>query len=139
MNLLFVFFDQLFKLSINKNVKDFYITFDKEEYMKERAELSSYLFIALFFVFTLLFIFASTILNIFIDSLRRLTLKINSLKDGNFNVNLGNLKNSNDEIGLLAHDFEMMVHILKGKIKELEEANYNNKHYSERLERVNEE
>ena len=76
----------------NKNVKDFYITFDKEEYMKERAELSSYLFIALFFVFTLLFIFASTILNIFIDSLRRLTLKINSLKDGNFNVNLGNLK-----------------------------------------------
>ena len=132
-------FYQLFKLSINKNVKDFYITFDKEEYMKERAELSSYLFIALFFVFTLLFIFASTILNIFIDSLRRLTLKINSLKDGNFNVNLGNLKNSNDEIGLLAHDFEMMVHILKGKIKELEEANYNNKHYSERLERVNEE
>ena len=132
-------FYQLFKLAINENVKDFYITFDKEEYMKERAELSSYLFIALFFVFTLLFIFASAILNIFVDSLRRLTLKINSLKDGNFNVNLGNLKNSNDEIGLLAHDFEMMVHILKGKIKELEEANANNKHYSERLERANEE
>ena len=78
-------------------------------------------------------------INIFIDSLRRLTLKINSLKDGNLDVNLGSLKNSSDEIGLLAHDFEIMVHMLKGKIKELEEANFNNKHYSERLEKVNEE
>ena len=130
---------KLNRVSMPKNVDEFYIAFDKNESIKERSELSSYLFIALFFVFTLLFIVASTVLNIFVDSLRRLTLKINSLKDGNFNVNLGNLKNSNDEIGILAHDFEMMVHILKGKIKELEEANDNNRHYSARLEKANSE
>lgn len=130
---------KLNKVSMPRSIDEFYIVFDKNDFIKERAELSSYLFIALFFVFTLLFIVASTVLNIFVDSLRRLTLKINSLKDGNFNVNLGNLKNSNDEIGILAHDFEMMVHILKGKIKELEEANDNNRHYSARLEKANSE
>lgn len=130
---------ELSKVSMPSRIDDLFIAFNKESFIKERAELSSYLFVALFFVFTLLFIVASTILNIFVDSLRRLTLKINSLKDGNFNVNLGNLKNSNDEIGILAHDFEMMVHILKGKIKELEEANVNNKHYSARLEKANSE
>jgi len=130
---------ELSKVAMPNGVEDLYIAFNVDQFVKERAELSSYLFIALFFVFTLLFIVASTVLNVFIDSLRRLTLKINSLKDGNFNVNLGNLKNSNDEIGILAHDFEMMVHILKGKIKELEEANDNNKHYSARLEKANTE
>ena len=127
------------KVAMPNGVEELFIAFNKDEFIKERAELSSYLFVALFFVFTLLFIVASTVLNVFIDSLRRLTLKINSLKDGNFNVNLGNLKNNNDEIGILAHDFEMMVHILKGKIKELEEANDNNKHYSARLEKANTE
>lgn len=130
---------ELSKVTMQKEINELYIAFNKDEFLNEREELSSYLFIALFFVFTLLFIVASTVLNVFVDSLRRLTLKINSLKDGNFNVNLGNLKNSNDEIGILAHDFETMVHILKGKIKELEEANDNNKHYSARLEKANSE
>ncbi len=115
------------------------LAFDRQRVLDEKSEISSYLFIALFFVFTLLFIISSTVLNIFIDSLKRLTIKINSLKDGNFNINLGSLKNNNDEIGILAHDFENMVHILKNKIKELEEANLNNKHYSTRLEKANEE
>lgn len=127
------------KIKIKKLDMNFILAFSRKEILRERAELSSYLFVSLFFVFSLLFIVSSTVLNIFIDSLKSLTMKINTLKDGNFNVNLGSLKNNNDEIGILAHDFENMVHILKNKIRELEEANLNNKHYSSRLEKANEE
>ena len=127
------------KIKIKSLDMNFVLAFNRGDILKERSELSSYLFVSLFFVFSLLFIVSSTVLNIFIDSLKSLTMKINTLKDGNFNVNLGSLKNNNDEIGILAHDFENMVHILKNKIRELEEANLNNKHYSSRLEKANEE
>lgn len=127
------------KIKIKSLDMNFVLAFNRGDMLKERSELSSYLFVSLFFVFSLLFIVSSTVLNIFIDSLKSLTMKINTLKDGNFNVNLGSLKNNNDEIGILAHDFENMVHILKNKIRELEEANLNNKHYSSRLEKANEE
>jgi signal transduction histidine kinase/F0F1-type ATP synthase epsilon subunit len=126
------------KIKIKSLDMNFILAFNKGDILRERSELSSYLFVSLFFVFSLLFIVSSTVLNIFIDSLKSLTMKINTLKDGNFNVNLGSLKNNNDEIGILAHDFENMVHILKNKIRELEEANLNNKHYSSRLEKANE-
>ncbi len=45
------------------------LAFDRQRVLDEKSEISSYLFIALFFVFTLLFIISSTVLNIFIDSL----------------------------------------------------------------------
>jgi len=118
---------------------NFIFIFDREDSIREKAEISSYLFLSLFFVFSLLFVISSTMLNVFIDSLKNLTLKINSLKEGNFNINLGSLKNNNDEIGILAHDFENMVHILKSKINELEEANLNKQHYANRLELANDE
>lgn len=127
------------KLSLKDTGINIIIAMNRKKVLDEKSEISSYLFLALFFVFSLLFIVSSTVLNVFIDSLKQLTLKINTLKDGNFNVNLGNLKNNNDEIGILAHDFENMVHILKNKIRELEEANLNNKHYSNRLEKANED
>ena len=104
-------------VKIDKTAGKMYVVYNRNKSIIEKRELSIYLFITLFFIFTLLFIFGNTTMNFFVDTLRDLTLKINSLKNGNLDVDLGNLKNSNDEIGLLAYDFEMMVHILKGKIK----------------------
>lgn len=128
---------KLLPIKIDKTAGKMYVVYNRNKSIIEKRELSIYLFITLFFIFTLLFIFGNTTMNFFVDTLRDLTLKINSLKNGNLDVDLGNLKNSNDEIGLLAYDFEMMVHILKGKIRELEEANSSNKEYLEQLELVN--
>lgn len=128
---------KLLPVKIDKTAGKMYVVYNRNKSIIEKRELSIYLFITLFFIFTLLFIFGNTTMNFFVDTLRDLTLKINSLKNGNLDVDLGNLKNSNDEIGLLAYDFEMMVHILKGKIRELEEANSSNKEYLEQLELVN--
>ena len=128
---------KLLQVKIDKKAGKMYVVYNIIKLIIEKRELFIYLFITLFFIFTLLFIFGNTTMNFFVDTLRDLTLKINSLKNGNLDVDLGNLKNSNDEIGLLAYDFEMMVHILKGKIRELEEANSSNKEYLEQLELVN--
>ena len=128
---------KLLPVKIDKTAGEMFVVYNRNKSIIEKRELSIYLFITLFFIFTLLFIFGNTTMNFFVDTLRDLTLKINSLKNGNLDVDLGNLKNSNDEIGLLAYDFEMMVHILKGKIRELEEANSSNKEYLEQLELVN--
>ncbi|MBN1468799.1 MAG: hypothetical protein JXM74_07825 [Fusobacteriaceae bacterium] len=128
---------KLLPVKIDKTAGKMFVVYNRNKSIIEKRELSIYLFITLFFIFTLLFIFGNTTMNFFVDTLRDLTLKINSLKNGNLDVDLGNLKNSNDEIGLLAYDFEMMVHILKGKIRELEDANSSNKEYLEQLELVN--
>ncbi len=103
------------------------------------VEVSISLFITLFFVFALLYLVSGTILGVIMDSIKALTMKINSLKEGNFDISLDDLKEKDDEIGLLARDFEKMVDILKNKIDELERADTHNKLYSERLEEANRE
>lgn len=111
--------------------------FDAKKLLNDISEVTGYLFMALFFIFAVLFLISTTILNVLVDSIKQLTLKINSLKDGNLNISLGKLKNSGDEIGILAQDFETMMIKLKDKIKELEEADRNNKNSSQRLELMN--
>lgn len=111
--------------------------FATNKLLSDISEVTGYLFMALFFIFAVLFLISTTILNVLVDSIKQLTLKINSLKDGNLNISLGKLKNSGDEIGILAQDFETMMIKLKDKIKELEEADRNNRNSSQRLELMN--
>ncbi len=116
------------------------LTLNQTDFLFENIiEVSISLFITLFFVFALLFLVSGTILSVIMDSIKTLTMKINSLKDGNFDISLDDLKEKDDEIGLLSRDFEKMVDILKTKIDELERANIHNKLYSERLEEANKE
>lgn len=113
--------------------------FDVTKLFTDIQKITSYLFIAMFLVFSLIFLISTTMLNIVVDSIKELINKINSLKEGNLDINLGKLKASGDEIGILARDFEAMTITLRDKINELEEANNNNKHYSQRLELMNKE
>ena len=101
------------------------------------SEVSAYLFVALLFVFAIIFMVSTSVLNILVDSIKELTLKINSLREGNFTVNLKDLKSRNDEIGILAEEFEDMVNTLKNKIEIMEKIGTDNKKYSEKLESAN--
>lgn len=115
----------------------FAIAFSTKEIIESIKEVSGYLFIGLLIIFGLIFMISNSIINILIDSMKELTLKINSLRGGNFKVNLTRLKKRNDEIGILAQDFEQMVMMLKNKIDELEAVSKNNIEYSEKLEIAN--
>lgn len=101
------------------------------------SEVSAYLFVALLFVFAVIFMVSTSVLNILVDSIKELTLKINSLREGNFTVNLKDLKSRNDEIGILAEEFEDMVNTLKNKIEIMEKIGTDNRKYSEKLESAN--
>jgi signal transduction histidine kinase len=101
------------------------------------SEVSAYLFVALLFVFAVIFMVSTSVLNILVDSIKELTMKINSLREGNFTVNLKDLKSRNDEIGILAEEFEDMVNTLKNKIEIMEKIGTDNRKYSEKLESAN--
>lgn len=113
------------------------VVMNKSEMLESISEVSAYLFIALLFVFALTFIISTSVINILVDSIKELTIKINSLREGNFTLNLKNLKNRNDEIGILAEEFEDMVEILKNKIEVMEKIGIDNKKNVEKLAIVN--
>lgn len=115
----------------------FALAFSSKEILESIKEVSGYLFIGLLIIFGLIFIISNSIISILVESMKELTLKINSLRGGNFKVNLTKLKKRNDEIGILAQDFEQMVMMLKNKIEELEAVSKNNIEYSEKLEIAN--
>lgn len=112
---------------------------DKSSVYKDIKEISVYLFLMLFFVFSLIFIFSIEVIDSLVDSIKELTIKVNRLRSGDFDISLGRLKKKNDEIGILAQDFEEMVSMLKNKIDELQEVSKNKDEYSEKIEITNKE
>lgn len=121
------------KDSIKTKIGYIGVALNKTDMYNSISEVSAYLFIALLFVFALIFIVSTSVLSVLVDSIKELTIKINSLREGNFTLNLKNLKNRNDEIGILAEEFEDMVHILKNKIEIMEKIGIDNKKNAEKL------
>lgn len=134
---------QLTKLQLSsedgKKVGTILVAFDKMEILDNIKRMALYLFLFLFIFFSLIAIISTAVLDTIVYSIKNLTMKINSIREGNFNVSLGSLVKRNDEIGILAKDFEDMVEILKNKINQLEDASKNNIEYSERLKLVNDQ
>ena len=123
---------------VNSNIIGFIgVLANETEMYNGISEVSAYLFVALLFVFAIIFMISTSVLNILVDSIKELTLKINSLREGNFTVNLKDLKSRNDEIGILAEEFEDMVNTLKNKIEIMEKIGTDNRKYSEKLESAN--
>ncbi|BDU49794.1 sensor histidine kinase [Haliovirga abyssi] len=111
----------------------------KENYIWEISkEISLHLFLELFLIFVMIFVVFNYMLDMFLDSIRELTLKINLLRGGKFNIDLTKLKNRKDEIGLLAHDFDEMADVLKIKTEKLEEIKEENEQNSSELKAKNE-
>lgn len=127
-------------VNVKKEVGAYIFILDnKNGVYRDIKEISIYLFVMLFFVFALIFIFSIEVIDSLVDSIKELTIKVNRLRCGDFDISLGRLKKKNDEIGILAQDFEEMVSMLKNKINELQEVSRNKDEYSEKIEITNKE
>lgn len=120
-----------------KKVGSVLIGFSKTDIIQNLRQMSIYLFIFLFVFFSIIAIVSTAVMETIVMSIKNLTIKINGIREGNFNVSLGNLVKRNDEIGILAKDFEDVVDILKNKIEQLERASKSNIEYSDKLKKVN--
>ncbi|NLK63150.1 MAG: hypothetical protein GX287_06800 [Fusobacteria bacterium] len=123
----------------NKFIGNLYIAVSKLEILKELKKMSIFLFMILFIFFSAVAMVSANVLESIIISIKNLTMKIITLKDGNFQIDFSEFLDRNDEIGVLAKYFEEVLENLQKKLKEIEEVNIENYRNSEKLKKTNKE
>ncbi|OQY10192.1 MAG: hypothetical protein B6I28_01480 [Fusobacteriia bacterium 4572_132] len=123
----------------NKNVGIIMLAKNNNIIFNSLQEISSYLFLGLLIIFSLIFIITDILIDSLIESLKMLTFKVNLIRKGNLEIDLSELKGRNDEIGGLSKNFEKMIIELKNKLIELKKASDSSKEKTKQLQESNEQ
>lgn len=115
------------------------LAYDESDLMLSKKEISNRIFIALFFIFVILFLISEVIVSIFLESLKELMNKLYSIRMGEMDIDFNNLKNKKDEVGKIAHGVDIILNEIANKNRAIHELTRENKNLLNKSEKINSE